>query len=59
MDTFHKYGIGVYGAFILGNDFESPAYYKKLAKFLVHSGIDIIQLSILDTASWHGLNGTT
>ena len=47
VDTFHKYGIGVYGAFILGNDFESPAYYKKLAKYLVHSGIDIIQLSIL------------
>lgn len=47
VNTFHKYGIGVYGAFILGNDFESPTYYKKLAKYLVHSGIDIIQVSIL------------
>ncbi|OGP51707.1 MAG: hypothetical protein A2Y79_02190 [Deltaproteobacteria bacterium RBG_13_43_22] len=47
VDTFHKYGIGVYGAFIIGNDFESPIYYKKLAKDLVHSGIDIVQLSIL------------
>ncbi|PKN29112.1 MAG: B12-binding domain-containing radical SAM protein [Deltaproteobacteria bacterium HGW-Deltaproteobacteria-21] len=47
VDTFHKYGIGVYGAFVLGNDFESPEYYKKLAKYLVHSGIDIVQISIL------------
>ncbi len=47
VDIFHKYGIGVYGAFILGSDFESPAYYKRLAKYLVHSGIDIIQVSIL------------
>jgi radical SAM superfamily enzyme YgiQ (UPF0313 family) len=47
VDTFHKYGIGVYGAFIIGNDFESPSYYKELAKNLIHSGIDIIQLSIL------------
>ncbi len=47
VDTFHKYGIGVYGAFIIGNDFESPVYYKKLSKDLVRSGIDIIQLSIL------------
>jgi radical SAM superfamily enzyme YgiQ (UPF0313 family) len=44
---FHKYGIGVYGAFILGNDYESPAYYKELAKFLINSGIDIVQISLL------------
>jgi radical SAM superfamily enzyme YgiQ (UPF0313 family) len=44
---FHKYGIGVYGAFILGNDYESPIYYKELSKYLIHSGIDIIQISIL------------
>jgi radical SAM superfamily enzyme YgiQ (UPF0313 family) len=47
VDTFHKYGIAVYGAFINGNDGESPAYYKELAKFLVHSGIDIIQITFL------------
>ena len=47
VDTFHKYGIAVYGAFILGNDNESPAYYKQLARFLVRSGIDIIQLTLL------------
>ncbi|MEE8381387.1 MAG: radical SAM protein, partial [Thermodesulfobacteriota bacterium] len=47
VDTFHKYGIGVFGTFIIGNDYESPAYYKELAEFLLHSGIDIIQISIL------------
>jgi radical SAM superfamily enzyme YgiQ (UPF0313 family) len=47
IDTFHKYGIGVYGAFIIGNDFESPDYYKELSRFLVYSGIDIVQISIL------------
>jgi radical SAM superfamily enzyme YgiQ (UPF0313 family) len=44
---FHKYGIAVYGAFILGNDFESPEYYRKLADFIAGSGIDIIQISLL------------
>jgi radical SAM superfamily enzyme YgiQ (UPF0313 family) len=47
VDTFHKYGIAVNGGFIIGNDYESPAYYKKLAEFLLHSGIDIIQITIL------------
>jgi len=47
VDIFHKYGIAVYGAFIVGNDHESPAYYKQLARFLVGSGIDIIQLTLL------------
>jgi len=37
----------VLGGFIIGNDYESPAYYKELAGFLVHSGIDIVQISIL------------
>lgn len=47
VDTFHKYGIGVFGSFILGNDFESPSYYKKLARELVHAGVDIVQISIM------------
>ena len=45
--SFHKHGIGVYGAFVIGNDYESPTYYKELAEFLVHSGIDIVQVTIL------------
>ncbi len=45
--AFHKYGIGVIGAFIIGNDYESPTYYKELARFLVGSGIDVVQLAIL------------
>ena len=47
VDVFHKYGIAVYGAFVIGSDHESAAYYKELADFLVHSGIDIIQLTLL------------
>jgi radical SAM superfamily enzyme YgiQ (UPF0313 family) len=46
-DRFHRYGIGVLGAFIIGNDYESPEYYRELAHFLVHSGIDIVQITIL------------
>lgn len=44
---FHKYGIGVYGAFVIGNDYESPAYYRELADFLSTSGVDIVQITIL------------
>lgn len=47
VETFHKHGIGVLGAFVIGNDFESPAYYKELAKFLVDSNIDIVQITTL------------
>lgn len=47
VDCFHKYGIGVLGAFIIGNDYETPTYYKALTEFLVYSGIDIIQLTLL------------
>jgi radical SAM superfamily enzyme YgiQ (UPF0313 family) len=47
VDVFHKYGIAVYGSFIIGNDHESAAYFKKLADFLVRSGIDIIQITLL------------
>jgi radical SAM superfamily enzyme YgiQ (UPF0313 family) len=47
IDTFHRYGIGVIGAFIIGNDHESPAYYKRLARFLTHSGPDVVQIAIL------------
>lgn len=47
VETFHKHGIGVLGAFIIGNDFESSTYYKQLADFLINSNIDIVQISIL------------
>jgi radical SAM superfamily enzyme YgiQ (UPF0313 family) len=47
IDTFHKYGIAVLGAFIIGNDHESPVYYKELADFLITSGVDIVQISVL------------
>ncbi len=47
VDRFHKYGIGVLGSFVIGNDYESPEYYNELANFLVTSGIDIVQINIL------------
>ncbi|MDC7225688.1 MAG: radical SAM protein [Spirochaetales bacterium] len=47
VNTFHKFGIGVMGGFIIGNDFESAAYYRRFGEFLVKSGIDICQISIL------------
>ena len=47
VDVFHKYGIAVLGAFIIGNDDESPSYYKALAEFVIRSGIDAVQISIL------------
>jgi hypothetical protein len=45
--AFHRQGIGILGAFILGNNFESPAYYRRLARFMLTSGIDVFQISLL------------
>ena len=47
VNSLHSHGIGVVGAFIIGNDHESPLYYKHLAKFLIRSGIDVVQMAIL------------
>jgi len=47
IDRFHKYGIGVLGAFIIGNDFEKKDYYKDLTNFIIKIGIDVVQVSIL------------
>lgn len=46
-EVFHKHGIGVFGAFIIGNDYETADYYRGLGGFLVKSGIDMFQISIL------------
>ena len=46
-DTFHRHGIGVIGSFIIGNSYESNEYYQQLSKFMLHSGIDSFQISIL------------
>jgi len=45
--AFHRNGIGVVGSFIIGNDHESPAYYRRLARFLVSAGVDVLQMTIL------------
>jgi radical SAM superfamily enzyme YgiQ (UPF0313 family) len=45
--TFHKYGIGVMGGFIMGNNHESSAYYRQVADFMVNAGVDVCQVSFL------------
>jgi radical SAM superfamily enzyme YgiQ (UPF0313 family) len=47
INALHAHGIGVVGAFIIGNNHESPHYYQKLARFIVRSGIDAVQIAIL------------
>ncbi len=47
VDVFHKYGIAVLGAFIIGSDYETSEYLKQLSKFLLKSSIDIFQISLL------------
>lgn len=44
---FQRHGVAVLGAFIMGNDHESPAYYRELVRFLQTSHIDIFQLTLL------------
>ncbi|MGD0235793.1 MAG: radical SAM protein [Syntrophorhabdales bacterium] len=45
--TFHKYQIGVVGLFVIGNDDEPASYYEHLADFMIRSGIDAFQVTIL------------
>ncbi len=45
--AFHRHHIGVVGAFITGNDGESSSYYERLANFMMHSGIDCFNFTIL------------
>lgn len=47
VDVFHKYGVAVLGAFIIGSDYETPEYYIKFTEFLIKSGIDIFQITLL------------
>lgn len=47
VDVFHKYGIAVLGAFIMGSDYETPEYYKQFTEFLIKSNIDIFQITFL------------
>ena len=45
--TFHKHGIAVMGGFIMGNDYESSAYYKQVADFITNAGVDVCSMSFL------------
>lgn len=47
IDRFHKYGIGVLGAFIIGNDYEDMDYYEELSDFIIKAGVDAVQITVL------------
>ncbi len=47
IDTFHKCGIAVFGAIIIGADGDFPDSIAKAAKTAVNMGVDIIQLTNL------------
>lgn len=44
---FHRHHVGVVGLFILGSDDEPASYYEQLSDFLLRSGIDAFQITIL------------
>jgi radical SAM superfamily enzyme YgiQ (UPF0313 family) len=47
LKQFHKYSIPVLGAFIAGNDYEPPEYYKHVARFCIKAGVDICNNTFL------------
>lgn len=47
VERIHAHGIGVFGAFIIGNDHENADYYRELSEFIIDAGIDVVQVSIL------------
>ena len=46
-DRIHKAGIAVLGAFIFGMDGDTPAKLEKRCQYLIHSGVDVMQTTIL------------
>ena len=47
VSRLHNHGMGVLGAFIIGNDHETPQTYRNLSRFILRSGIDMVQITIL------------
>ncbi len=47
IDTFHRAGIAVMGSFMIGNDGDDPAYCRRVLDFMLESGVDVVQISIL------------
>lgn len=46
-DTIHKYGIAVLGAFIFGLDADTPEKIMNRANYILNSGVDAMQTTIL------------
>jgi len=47
IDKIHDYGINVMGSFIIGSDFDTKENLLDLKQFIIESGIDIPNLTIL------------
>ncbi len=47
INRFHKHGIAVLGAFIIGNDNDTMEHYNELGDFLIKAGVDAAQVAIL------------
>ncbi|MBN1600292.1 MAG: B12-binding domain-containing radical SAM protein [Chitinispirillaceae bacterium] len=43
----HKYGIAVLGAFIFGSDYETVESMQQKTDFIMKSGIDVVQITVL------------
>jgi len=47
IERLHKNGIAIIGAIVLGNDSDGKEVFKRTADFIVESGIDVAQLTVL------------
>ncbi len=56
VDTIHRHGIAVLGSFIFGLDEEGPSVFEATARFILETGIDVAQITLLTplpgTALW-------
>jgi len=54
-NRIHQAGIAVLGAFIFGMDGDTPKKLQKRAKFMVDSGVDVMQLTVMTPLPGTGL----
>jgi radical SAM superfamily enzyme YgiQ (UPF0313 family) len=46
-DRIHRAGIAVLGAFIFGMDSDTPEKLRRRADYIIHSGVDVMQCTVL------------
>ena len=47
IERLHHYGISVFGALILGNDFDDETVFERTVKFVTDTNLEFVQISIL------------